>query len=309
MTVGKPSSKKSRRGKEKKAKKSKHALEVPGPSGEEQTVPRSMIVRRGKSSKLAAELVRDLRQVMSPYTAERLKSSSSTPLKELTRAAAILKTSHLVMVSEAASHLTLRIARLPDGPTVSFAVSSFTLARHVRNELQRPATATHGTPPLLVANNFSKTTEARAKIVRATMEAMFATVDVATVKLADCRRVVLCHLIDDDTVDIRHYLVRADMAGVSKPVKDVVLAKTVPNLRDLDDVADYVLRKAPQQEGHKHHLILPAKYAGRGNAAHRTTAITLTEIGPRLTLHLAKIQAGVAQGDVLFLSSRNQAGS
>uniref|UniRef100_A0A7S0XM90 Brix domain-containing protein n=1 Tax=Chrysocystis fragilis TaxID=1411660 RepID=A0A7S0XM90_9STRA len=260
-----------------------------------------MIVRRGKTSKATMELVLDLRRVMAPNTTERLRSSASTSLKELLQAAGVLKLSHLVTVSETAQSVHLRVARLPSGPTLTFRVDSYTLSRHVRDEQQRPPAITSLKTPLLVANNFSRASEARTKLVRATLEAMFPALDVTTVKLADCRRVVLCQLVDDDVVDIRHYLIRADLAGVSKPVKDLVRAAKTPDLSTLDDVADYVLGGASiprADEGAT--VVLPDRFTGRGNSAHRTSAIALTEIGPRLTLRLLKIEKDVAQGDVLF---------
>jgi hypothetical protein len=42
-----------------------------GPADE--TVPRSLIVRRGRISHYASDLIGDVREMMSPYTAKRLK--------------------------------------------------------------------------------------------------------------------------------------------------------------------------------------------------------------------------------------------
>lgn len=47
---------------------------------------------------------------------------------------------------------------------------------------------------------------------------------------------------------------------------------------------------------------LPQAIAGRGNMRSQQSAVRLTEIGPRMTLQLIKIQEGVGEGNVLFHS-------
>lgn len=47
---------------------------------------------------------------------------------------------------------------------------------------------------------------------------------------------------------------------------------------------------------------LPQAVAGRGNLRAEQSAVRLTEIGPRMTLQLVKIQEGVGEGSVLFHS-------
>lgn len=264
--------------------------------------PRSMIVVRGKTSKAARQLVMDLRQVLAPNTAERLRSSTTTTLKELVQAASVLRVNHLVTVSETTSRTSLRIARLPAGPTITFRIVRFQLAKHVRDEQRRPAGLASAalTSPLLVAHNFAKANSPHSKLCRVTIEAMFPIIDVTTIKLTNCRRVVLCHRVDDDLLELRHYLVRANIAGVSKAVRDIVDAKSSPDLSSLKDIADYVLAHATQIDSDQPSVILPAKYTGRGNAPNRTSSIVLSEIGPRLTLRLEKIQTDVAQGEILF---------
>ncbi|KAJ8607280.1 hypothetical protein CTAYLR_009535 [Chrysophaeum taylorii] len=269
-------------------------------------IPRSMIVRRGRASKAILELVSDLRHVMAPNTAERLRESPSHTLKDLVKAATTLGVTHLVMVSQVQEHVNLRIARLPAGPTLSFKVASFQLARRVRAEQAKPfgSTAALLTSPLLVLNNFSSD-EPHIKLLRIAMEAMFPAIDVATVELADCRRVVLCQYVGDDTVEIRHYAIKAKLVGVSKPVRQILEARRPPDLSKLKDVADFLLttteddndRPAPEEDAS---VVLPTNYVGRGNAAQRTSSIGLAELGPRLALRLYKVEKGLAKGDVLF---------
>jgi ribosome biogenesis protein SSF1/2 len=89
------------------------------------------------------------------------------------------------------------------------------------------------TPPLVVLNNFTQATESHAKLMRVTFQHMFPTINIKTVRLSECRRVVLFHLTDDGNVEIRHYAVRANPVGVSKSVKRIIEAK-IPDLGALE---------------------------------------------------------------------------
>jgi ribosome biogenesis protein SSF1/2 len=63
---------------------------------------------------------------------------------------------------------------------------------------------------------------------------MFPTINTKTVKLSDCRRVVLYHYHKDEgTVEMRHYAIRAQPVGVSTAVKRILQSR-VPNLGDLE---------------------------------------------------------------------------
>lgn len=89
------------------------------------------------------------------------------------------------------------------------------------------------TPPLVVLNNFSQATESHTKLMRVTFQHMFPTINIKTVKLSECRRVVLFHLNEDGNVEVRHYAVRANPVGVSKSVKRILDAK-IPDLGSLE---------------------------------------------------------------------------
>lgn len=90
------------------------------------------------------------------------------------------------------------------------------------------------TPPLVVLNNFGQSEESQVKLMRVMFQNMFPTINVKTVKLSNCRRVVLYHYNKEDgTVEMRHYAIRASPVGISRSIKKVLHAK-VPNLGDLE---------------------------------------------------------------------------
>lgn len=70
--------------------------------------------------------------------------------------------------------------------------------------------------------------------MKVTFQHMFPTINIKTVKLSDCRRVVLFHFNKEDgVVEMRHYAVRATPVGISRSVKKIIQLK-VPNLGELE---------------------------------------------------------------------------
>lgn len=47
-------------------------------------------------------------------------------------------------------------------------------------------------------------------------------------------------------------------------------------------------------------VTLPDRFIGKGNAKSQQSAMKLTELGPRLTLEIFKVEQGVNEGDVLY---------
>lgn len=69
------------------------------------------------------------------------------------------------------------------------------------------------------------------------LQNMLPTIDVKTVRLSDCRRVVLFHYRKEDgLVELRHYAIRATPVGVSRSVKKIIQGK-VPDLSSLEVAA------------------------------------------------------------------------
>jgi ribosome biogenesis protein SSF1/2 len=100
---------------------------------------------------------------------------------------------------------------------------------------------------------------------------MFPTINVQTVKLSECRRVVLYHYNkEEDVVEQRHYAIRASPVGLSRPIKRLVQSK-IPDLHDLQDISELVEGGAgaasdSEAEDETSHVVLPEKYIGKGNA-------------------------------------------
>lgn len=73
-------------------------------------------------------------------------------------------------------------------------------------------------------NNFGdKQASSQVKLMKVTLQNMFPSINVATVKLQDCRRVVMFNLDKaNGTVEMRHFAVRATPTGITKAIKKVL---------------------------------------------------------------------------------------
>jgi len=312
-------------------------------SNHELKIPRSLVVRRGKVESEVIDLVSDLRKLMMPYTAlnfeedsknKKLNKSLSHYAKELTGA---LGLTHILSISQNQSKLALRLARTPAGPTLTFKIQQFSLSKQIRQVQRRPFDINSSTtkitthPPIVVTNNFGDATASpHVKLMRITFQNMFPAINVASVKLSDCRRVVLFNFIrreeghpevndsgqseEDEEVEVRHYAIRATPVGVNRKVRKIIQAK-IPNLSKVDDIGDYIMGQtvsgAPatavngavsdsEAEDETSHVVLSQKYAGKGNNKSMKSALKLVELGPRLRLKLTKVERGLGNGDVMY---------
>lgn len=61
-----------------------------------------------------------------------------------------------------------------------------------------------------------------------------------------------------------------------------------------------ILSESEGEDDPNHHVTLPQKLVSRGNIESGKSAIRLTELGPRLSLQLMKIEEGLLDGEVLY---------
>jgi ribosome biogenesis protein SSF1/2 len=271
---------------------------------------------------LVGDLVEDVRKIMMPYTAVNFKEDANyrklTLNKYCQHVCLPLGISHIMAFSQNEERLNLRLAKTPQGPTMTFRVHRFSLAKHVQRLQKRPMNTNSLTQnsPIVVTNNFGdQTAPPQVKLMRITFQNMFPAINVATVQLKECRRVVLFHLVDDpegngQRVDVRHYAIKATPTGVDRKVRRLIQTK-IPNLNKVQDIADYIggnatastaVDAASDSEPEDSNAVveLAQNYAGRGNKSHQKSALKLVELGPRLCLELLKVEQGLGDGNVMY---------
>jgi ribosome biogenesis protein SSF1/2 len=278
------------------------------PEGIFEDVPKSIVAKSSKVVPNVAELVRDIRKMMSPYTATNLRERSFNRMKDYAAVAGKLAVSHLITISQTKSNIILRIARSPNGPTLHFKVQKYSLSKHVRLLQKRPfdSAAAFSTSPLVVLNNFGQCEESHVKLMRVTFQNMFPAINIKTIKLTDCRRVVLYHYNKEDgTVEMRHYAIKANPVGINRSVKKVLESK-IPDLGNLEDISEYIHGQGlgaasdSEAEDESTRVVLPDRFSGQGNAKLQQSAMKLIELGPRLTMDIFKVEKEIGEGDILY---------
>jgi ribosome biogenesis protein SSF1/2 len=296
-------------------------------------VPKSLVIRRGKCEAVVTDLVHDLRQLMMPFTAMSFQEDANfrklTLGKYCQHVCLPLGISHILSLSQNQERLSLRIAKTPQGPTLTFRVHLFSLSKHIQKLQRRPINIKTllDNPPIVVTNNFGDhTAPPHIKLMRITFQNMFPAINVATVKLKECRRVVLFHLMNEELlqsdgtdhesgesvkkqrIEMRQYAIKATPVGVNRKVRRLIQSK-IPNLSKVQDIADYIAGNAPtsvdaasdsEPEDANAIVELPQNYAGKGNKSRGMSSLKLFELGPRLSLELIKVEQGLGGGTVMY---------
>ncbi|XP_065068375.1 suppressor of SWI4 1 homolog [Rhopilema esculentum] len=270
------------------------------------SVPRSFVMHRGDVGKSVLQLETDMKRVMEPYTALNLKVRKNNVLKDFVHVAGPLGVSHFLILSKTETSTNFRIARLPRGPTLTFQVQEYSLMKDVAAIVKKPKTVgkQYNYPPLLVLNHFNADTT-EMKLMTTMLQNMFPSINVRKVKLSEIRRCVLFNYNEDTkTIDFRHYNIDAVPVGLSRGVKKL-MKNRIPDLGSLTDISEFVtgscyMSESEGEEPVESQVVLPQNVHGRGNVKASQSAIKLTELGPRLTLQLVKVEEGICDGEVLF---------
>lgn len=241
--------------------------------------PKSMVIRVGASEvgQSVSQLVRDVRSMMEPETAARLKERRSNKLRDYTSMAGPLGVSHLLLFSRSANGNTnLRLALTPRGPTFHFRVEKYSLCKDIQHSMKRPKSAgnEYHTSPLLVMNNFTSKEEVNGDtsipkvpkhletLATSVFQSLFPPINPTNTPLTGIKRVLLLDRVPQDptsdaaqyVLDLRHYAIETRTAkSVPKPLRRLDAAEklshagakrkrgALPNLGKLGDVSDYIL--------------------------------------------------------------------
>ncbi|KAJ7197200.1 Brix domain-containing protein [Mycena pura] len=293
-------------------------------------IPKSFILKHGQVGHSIAQLVRDLRKVMEPNTASRLRERNRNKLKDYLTLAPALQVTHLLAFTVTDTAPSMRIVRLSSGPTLSFRVERYSLVKDILNTSRRARSIgmEYLSPPLLVLASFpppSPTTPPHLTLLMKSFQSLFPPLSPNTIALSSARRVVLIsYNADRGTVDFRHYIITVKPYGVSKRVRRVLegvqkASSGVLNLGNEKDIADFMLRKrgesgpdggyesaassAESVAGDDGDAVdLADDYVGRNNKKGSRRAVRLDEVGPRMELRLVKITEGLPgkEGSVIY---------
>lgn len=299
-------------GKKQRGRAARNARKKLPPNFETEEVKRAphvLVFKRGATiGNNVKELIRDMRRVMEPFTAPNLKVSRKNTLKDFISVSGHFHVTHLMTFSKTQLSTYMRLVRVPRGPTLNFRIRRFTHSRDIVSALKRPQTfpKQFEYAPLLVMNGFQDES-IHVKLISTMFQNMFPSINVATVDLNTIKR---CVLISMDPVngllEFRHYNIKITPSGISRAAKKLLQGK-VPDLSKYNDISDYMYREGNASESEDEgdanaEVIVSQQLRTRGTLKSNQSAIRLTEIGPRMTMELVKIEEGLCDGEVLYHS-------
>ncbi|EDR29300.1 hypothetical protein, conserved [Entamoeba dispar SAW760] len=263
----------------KKAAKECKAIKLQNEENEYKKLPKSFVIRRGKIGKSSKALVQDTRFVMLPLTAINLQERPSNTLSDLKFAAMEMCVSHMLIYSNSASGLHLRIGKLPRGPTCLFKVEEYTLRKDIQKSsgiMYPPNSPEMTTSPLLILNGFNQGGE-QLKTLRIVLQQLFPPIQASVAKIKKYRRALLFNYDKEtDMVELRHYVIR---------VRDSKREDIEGNNED---------------EEKEEKVVLPVNKMGKENIEKQKSYVKLIDIGPRLKLHLLSINSDFMKGKCLY---------
>ncbi|PKS06708.1 hypothetical protein jhhlp_006782 [Lomentospora prolificans] len=234
--------------------------------------PKSMVIRigAGEVGSSISQLAMDVRRVMEPGTASRLKERKANRLRDYVTMTGPLGVTHLLLFSRSErGNVNLRVALSPKGPTLNFRVEKYSLAKDIQKTQRRPRGVgkEFTTPPLLVMNNFtspgadskSKVPKHLESLVTTVFQSLFPPINPQATPLKTIRRVLLLNREPDKdgeegsfVLNFRHYAITTKTTGLSRPLRRLNAAEKllsskpgkkggVPNLGKLEDIADFMI--------------------------------------------------------------------
>lgn len=272
----------------------------------EETGPCCLIIKQGEVGHKVGELVRDIRQIFAPNTFMNLKESKRNRLRDFVTAAGSLGATHMINLSKTDLASYLRMNRLPQGPTTTFKIDSFSLGSDIRSSSRKPRGLNdkdYLAPPMLIMNGFEG--DQVSQLLSTQLKGMFPAIDVPTVNLKSLRRVLLANFDPKtNTLILRHFAVSIRNASVSRPVRKLIQKKKVPSLGHVEDVAQVISEGIGYQseseiDEFQEVGVMPGVHS-RSCPSSSSLAVRLVELGPRVDLSLVKIEAGLNEGHVLY---------
>jgi len=206
-------------------------------------------------------------------------------------------------------------SKRPRGPTLTFRVHRYVLARDVISSLKKPSDnqAQFRQHPLVVMNNFKSNEQQKngrhISLMQTSLQNMFPSININTVQLKEIRRCVMFNYDKEtNTVDCRHYSIKIAPTGLSRSAKKLLPSRRkIPDLGRYKDISDYFLTPGQLSESEfeadgQNEVELPQDVPGRAGCERSSqAAIRLVELGPRLTFELVKVESGIVDGEILYV--------
>ena len=207
-----------------------------------QQAPKSFIIKRGQVGQYLRELIVNIRELMYPFTAVKLRESKRNSLKDFLGVAGQLGVTHMMVLTQTEAGNYIRFVKNPRGPTITMKIQEYCLAKDVVRYQQdarknsKIFTKTLQAPPLLIMNGFGGCADSDPyKICSLMIQSMFPPIKVQSMNLTACKRVVLFNLTKDpktgeEVIEFRHFGISARQRSVNRGIKKLINSKRVPDI-------------------------------------------------------------------------------
>ena len=141
-------------------KKTRTHVEDEKAQEEFQAAPKSFIIKRGQVGMYVKELIQNLRELMYPYTALKLRESKRNSMKDYLGVAGQFGVTHMMIFTQTEAGNYLRFIKNPKGPTITFKIDEYCLAKDVARYQQKHKKNSKifsvilQSAPLLIMNGF-----------------------------------------------------------------------------------------------------------------------------------------------------------
>ncbi|CAD7699962.1 unnamed protein product [Ostreobium quekettii] len=294
------------KGRSQRKEKRKKGLKVargPAPDVSNSGDPHTMVIHRGRFTRAIRPLKEDLRSLLQPNTAAKLKDRRDNQMRDFVDVCGPLGVTHLLILSATEHGVNLKIAKVPQGPTISYRILKYSLMHDVLAAQAFPkfSQSMLSKPPLVVMTNFGQ--QEHHKLATTMFQNMFPPLNLATMKLSSCKRVLLLdYNRERDAIVLRHYSIRLPVSGTRKSIK-TLLEHKAPDMGHMADISELISKSGYASESEAEDAAegrVTLTDAFSASAAKRQRRVKLHEIGPRLELEMVKIEEGVCEGRVLF---------
>ncbi|CAG9806980.1 unnamed protein product [Chironomus riparius] len=292
---------KNKKGKKNKPQKTPKTFDEPL---DLKNAPHTFVIHRGLSCGYLVSLSRDFRKIMEPFTAINLQEKKTNKIKDFVSLSGIFHVSHMCIFTRSAKSLSMKISRMPQGPTLSFRVHSFILAKDVLSSLKKQFVeeSSFQHAPLVILNNFTDEGN-HTKLMAQTFQNMFPPLNITTIKLSSIKRCVLfSYNPATKLVEMRHFAITVVPTGVNRAIKKIAMKK-IPDMNKFEDISDFVLKSQMLSESEfedEESNVTLSQALKKGNVEAGQSGIRLRELGPRITFELYKIEADLMTGEVLY---------
>ena len=298
------------------------------------SVPRSLILRRGRVGIYLQKLIKELRVILYPYCAINLKENKKNSLRDFLSLVDIYNFSHMFAFTNTEKNSYLKIARMPAGPTLTFKLNEYCLSSDISGfnrqdkKETKPLNKIFYHTPLVILNGFGNplipiNQADPINLVSTMFQSFFPPINFNEIDVQSSKRVLLINLnldnIESPIFELRNYHINIDNVSGKKTISNILNNKKT-DFSGFDNIADYVLQRTgftdnSDNEGGEGEFNLALKEdkldkdkekekdkkENIGNKEKkRINKVKLTEIGPSMNLSLVKIEEGFFKGNVAY---------